>query len=81
VPWSSWNFRMTVGGFAKTSMLGSVLSESLTDSTAFRNRVLLLVLLLLLLLMLLVMDARAETVNCITLSARARGSSISHRVL
>jgi hypothetical protein len=37
VPWSSGNFRMTVGGFAKTSMLGSVLSESLTDSTAFRK--------------------------------------------
>jgi len=37
VPWSSWNFRMTVGGFVKTSMLGSVLSESLTDSTAFRK--------------------------------------------
>jgi hypothetical protein len=43
--------------------------------------VLLLVLLLLLLLMLLlVAGARAETVNCMTLSARARGSSISHRV-
>jgi hypothetical protein len=28
---------MTVGGFAKTSMLGSVLFESLTDSTAFRK--------------------------------------------
>lgn len=79
MPWSSWNFRMTVGGFAKTSMLGPLLSESLTDSTAFRNRVLLLVLLLL--LMLLVMDARAETENCMTPSARARGSSISHRVL
>jgi hypothetical protein len=26
-----------VGGFAKTPMLGSVLSESLTDSTAFRK--------------------------------------------
>ena len=28
---------MTVGGFAKKSILGSVLSESLTDSTAFRK--------------------------------------------
>ena len=37
MPWSSWSFRMTVGGFAKASMLGSVLSESLTDSTAFRK--------------------------------------------
>ena len=37
MPWSSWNFKMTVDAFVKTSMLGSVLSESLTDSTAFRK--------------------------------------------